>query len=545
MPSQLASACWLGYAWGMDTHDRIVQGLVTSWRQAGQAVDVVQTHISTVLLAGDYAYKLKKPVSLPFLDFSTLALREKFCREECRINSRLAPALYLGVLPVRGTLEAPVLDRGDAGVTVLPLLDWVVCMRRFANDDLLASRAVRGCLQAADVDALADHLADFHTSLPSVPPSLLKEKEVIDWAEESLIELQDLAHAEGCVGDDRLHAVRDALLSNFRKIEGWLHQRRCDGWVREGHGDLHLGNVVLTESGVLAFDAIEFDPGLRRIDVMNDVAFAFMDLLAYGLAALAWRFINRYVEQTGDYDGLRGLKTYAAYRAVVRAKVCLLAGTPDEAMRYWQTAEHLLVVPGQGRLVLTMGLSGSGKTTVAQMLLEGLADQGEGCVRVRSDVERKRLVGMRAGVRPSREQIRQLYALKTTMQTYMRLKTLAEALLRAGFSVVLDAAFLRQDEREAMLHVAERWAGDFAIVECLAPRDCLSQRLRKRELEGKDASDATPAVMMRQMGFTEPVPITWGAVHWTVLNDGDMDHLRRTVAPLLHHWDVEGNPVQK
>lgn len=520
-------------------HDSIVRGLVAAWQESGQPVEVVQTHISTVLLVGDLAYKLKKPVKLPFLDFSSLAQREKYCREEYRLNARLAAPLYLGVLPVLGPPESPKLGSAGQRVAGTPgeVLDWVVCMHRFPAGALLADQARQGRLAAADVDALAVLLASFHTNLPSVPPSVLQEKDVSEWAAESLDELQAHPARPAGLTPDRMDRVRDALLSGFRKLEGWRRQRGCDGWVREGHGDLHLGNVVLWEDAVVAFDAIEFDPGLRRIDVINDAAFAFMDLLAHDLPALAWRFINHYVEQTGDYDGLRGLKTYAAYRAVVRAKVCLLGGDASGmAERYWQAAEQLLAPVEQTRLVLTMGLSGSGKTTVAQMLLEGLAVQHEGCIRVRSDVERKRLVGLKAGARPGREQIRQLYALKTTMQTYMRLRNLAEALLRAGLSVVLDAAFLRQDEREAMLHVAQRWAMDFAIVECLAPQACLYERLQQRGVLGADASDATPAVMLRQMGFVEQVPITWSAVHWTVLNDGSLANLQQVVAALLRRW---------
>lgn len=499
-------------------------------------MEVVQTHISTVLLVGEQAYKLKKPVLLPFLDFSTLDLRERFCREEWRINQRTAPELYLGVLPLLGTPESPRVG-GAEEAHGEPVLDWVVHMRRFPSDALLAEQAQQGRLDAATVDALADHLAAFHLALPSVSLGDGADKDVGDWATESLDEIEAQPTHPASLTPERQAALRSALLGRLRKQEGWRAQRRYDGWVREGHGDLHLGNAVLWQGRVMAFDAMEFDARLRCIDVMNDTAFTFMDLLAHGLPALAWRFLNRYVENTGDYEGLAGLRAFAAYRAVVRAKVALLSGAGDEVFeRYWQTAEALLAVGVPPRLVLTMGLSGTGKTAASQLLLEALAQQGEGVVRVRSDVERKRQFGLPAQTRPTREQSRELYAMKASLLTYGRLQSLAEVLLRAGFGVLLDAAFLRQDEREVMRQLARRLNVGFAVVECLAPPACLRERLEARQTQGMDASDATAAVVARQMGFAEPVPLSWGRVHWTLLNDGSLDELRQAVNVLLRRW---------
>lgn len=517
-------------------HDGMVARLADGLRQPGTPVETVQTHISTVLLAGEHAYKFKKPLRLPFLDFSTLAQREHFCREELRINQRTAPDLYLGVLPVRGTPESPRLGAADE-IHGESVLDWVVHMRRFSPDALLAKQAAQGRLDAATVDALADHLAAFHLALPSAPLEVGVDKEVGDWAAESLDEVEAQPKRPASLTPDRLAALRSALLGRLKKQEGWRAQRRYDGWVREGHGDLHLGNAVLWQGRVMAFDAIEFDARLRSIDVMNDAAFAFMDLLAHGLPALAWRFINRYVENTGDYEGLAGLRAFAAYRAVVRAKVALLSGAGDEAFeRYWQTAETLLAVAAPPRLMLTMGLSGTGKTAASQLLLEALAQQGEGVVRVRSDVERKRQFGLPAQTRLTREQTRELYAMKATLLTYGRLQRLAEVLLRAGWSVLLDAAFLRQDEREVMRQLARRLNVGFAVVECLAPPACLRERLEARQSQGMDASDATPAVVARQIGFAEPVPLSWGRVHWILLNDGSLADLQQAVIALLKRW---------
>ncbi len=515
----------------MVEHNTLVRHLVVVLGQAGQPVEVLQTHISTVLLAGEQAYKLKKPLVLPFLDFSSLALREHWCREELRLNYRTAPTLYLGVLPVLGTVETPSLGR-DGQNHGVEVLDWVVHMRRFPADALLAEQARQGRLTATTVDALADHVAAFHSALLAVNGHTVPGKDVGAWAQESLEEIEAHPDRPG----PRLQAVRHTLLGLLDSQAGWRCQRQREGWVREGHGDLHLGNVVVWQGEVRAFDAIEFDAGLRCIDVMNDVAFAFMDLLAHGLPVFAWRFINRYVEVTGDYDGLLGLRGFAAYRALVRAKVALLSTQEGAMERYWQTAETLLAEGPPARLVLTMGLSGSGKSTAAQMLLEAWAQQGVGAVRVRSDVERKRLFGLEARERPTAEQARELYAAQATVQTYERLWQVAQGLLHAGFCVVLDAAFLRQEEREVMRGLAQQQGADFALVECVADSRSLGTRLDTRRAQGQDASDATRDVVALQTGFAEPVPPSWRPVHWRLHNDGSLDDLQHAVTTLLTQW---------
>ncbi|WP_442762147.1 AAA family ATPase [Malikia spinosa] len=483
----------------------------------------IDTHISTVWLAGDYAYKLKKPVKLPFLDFSTLALRRHFLAEELRLNRRTAPELYLDLLPVTGSASVPVL--GGAGEPI----EWVLRMRRFPAGALLSELAVSGQLQASQIDALAAHVADFHRRLPALTPAEAPAKDVVAWTRESLDEAESNPGRPPEVDRARVQALRERLLTLLETQAGWRARRLQGGFLRECHGDLHLGNLVLWREAVLAFDAIEFEPALRCIDLINDLAFAFMDLLAWGHVELAWRLVNGYVERSGDFDGLTGLRAFAAYRALVRAKVALLSGQPEGFLRYWPLAESLAADPAPPRLLLVMGLSGAGKSTLAAMLAEQ-----SGAIRLRSDVERKRLHGLAATDRPTPGQ--DLYGTEATRATYARLVELADGLLAAGHSVVVDAALLRQSERAALRQLAQRRHAPCLLVECRADPALMERRLLARTAAGTDASDAGIAVLQRQRESVEPVPADWTAEHRVLVNDAGLEQLRRAAAALLADW---------
>ena len=529
----------------LPAHDQLVAGLVRHLAAASPGVvpQVVQTHISTVILAGESAYKLKKPVRLPFLDFSTLAQRRFFCEEELRINRRTAPQLYLDVLPVTGTVEAPVI--GGPGAP----LEWMLRMRRFDAAGEFGALARAGRLQATQVDALAAHLAAFHLGLPPVdkvqapdatPAAERPEvrqaprKEAWYWAAASLDEIAADPLRPATCTQEAVAAVRTALGGQFARLAPLMAQRRAAGFVRECHGDLHLGNLVDWHGQVLAFDAIEFDATLRHIDIVNDVAFTFMDLRAAGLPALAWRCINAWAEHTGDYEGLALLRTFAAGRALVRAKVALLSGGDVAGFaRYWTLAERLVLPPPVPRLVLTMGLSGAGKSTVAQGLAEAL-----GAVRVRSDVERKRLHGLAPTARPGPGA--DLYGHAASVRTYARLGALAEALLAAGLPVIVDAAFLRQDERAALRQLALHLGVPFALVRCVASDAVMQARILARARTGTDPSDATPDVLALQQRVQQALPQDWSPWTHEVVNDGTLEALGQQVRALAAAWAEPG-----
>ena len=247
------------------------------------------------------------------------------------------------------------------------------------------------------------------------------------------------------------------------------------------------------------FDAIEFNPALRHGDTMSDAAFVFMDLWRHGLRALAWRFASAYAERGGDHEGLALLPFFAVYRALVRAQVAALRHDTAALARDLRTARELTQLRRpRPLLLLTVGLSGSGKSTVALELLQAL-----GAVRVRSDVERKRLAGLAATARPSAQQTAQLYGAAMTQRTYARLNALAATLLQAGLNVIVDAAALRRHERDALRALAAECDADFRLIECVAPEAVLRARIARRQAEDHDASDADQEVLSLQLRICE------------------------------------------
>jgi aminoglycoside phosphotransferase family enzyme/predicted kinase len=484
----------------MARHARLVGALRAA---LGGAVETIETHISTVLLAGDYAYKLKKPVALGFLDFTTPAARRFFCEREVLFNGRTAPQIYLGVVAITGSVDAPRL--AGAGEPI----DWAVQMRRFAARDVLEARARAGMLDAACIDRLAATIAAFHMAAPRVDAAspLGSADTVARWLLDNVDGLRE--HAGASADRARIDVLGDWTRRELQRRTALLQARQRDGFVRECHGDLHLGNIVLVDGAPVPFDCIEFNDELRCIDVLSDVAFTVMDLLDRGAESLAWRLFNGYLEATGDYGGVPLVRLYLVYRALVRAKVALIrAQQPalDPAQRVQQHgafAAHLalaerLARPAAPLLVAMHGLSGSGKTFVAQHLLENL-----GAVRVRSDVERKRMFGLAPRARVDAALRAELYGADATRATYERLAAAARAIVEGGFTAIVDAAFLRRAERTAFAALARALGVRFALVACAASPDVLRARVAARAAADRDASDATVAVLESQMAWCE------------------------------------------
>lgn len=485
----------------------LVQTLAGRWQAR-----LIETHISWVLLDGTHAWKFKKPVRLPFVDFTGLQTRQHLCEQELRLNRRLAPSLYLDVLPVCGTPQAP-----QIGGTGEPI-DWVLRMRQFAPGALMSERLRAGTVTPAQVDQLVQRLAAFHRAAPKVC-------DVVDegtpagstpaaWGSPARIVQAVQALLDGLSTQHRGHADAEAAIATLRAWcagqarqlhDTWL-QRRQHGHVVEGHGDLHLANVVVLDDGeVTAFDCIEFDPALRWIDALDDIAFLIMDLMAHGREDLAWRGLNRYLDDSGDHAGLPVLRHDLVGRALVRAMVAGLPGAqrlpadaastghtpgtfgPDYlalALRLTQAGEP----GGRACLLITHGLSGSGKSWQTQHLLERA-----GAIRLRSDVVRRQL-GFEAAQR---------YGPAAMAATYARLHQLADIALRAGYPVIVDATFLLRADRARFAALAAAQQLPFAILHCQAPLPVLQQRIRERLAQGGDASEADEAVPVRQMQAAE------------------------------------------
>jgi len=468
------------------------------------AVRVIETHISYVLLTGRHAYKLKKPLALDFLDFSTLAARRRCCEEELRLNRRTAPELYLGVVPIAGSLAQPrVAGAGEP-------IEYAVQMRQFDPEALFARLAEREQLQPEQIDALASALAEFHAQIAvAAPESPWGAPEAVIAAARASFE-QVLALVREPELRARVTRLAEWSATQHARLAPRFEARKRDGFVRECHGDLHLANVALIDGEPRLFDCIEFDPQLRWIDVQSEIAFAFMDLHRHGCSALAWRFLNAYLEHTGDYAGVPLLACYAVYRAMVRALVALLRGSQQAGgeaegrasaalIRHLELAERLARrhVP---LLVITTGLSGSGKSTVAAALAEAL-----GALRIRSDVERKRLQGLVAGARSGSGVASGLYSERASRATYDRLAALARTLLVAGSDVIVDAAFLERGERERFAGVASAAGARFRILACEAPLAVLRARVIGRSRSGRDASEADLAVLEHQRESAAPL----------------------------------------
>ncbi|MBB5273665.1 AAA family ATPase [Quisquiliibacterium transsilvanicum] len=467
-------------------------------------VRLVETHISWVLLAGDFAYKVKKPVDFGFVDFSSLERRRRFCEEELRLNRRLAPQLYLGVAPIAGPAAAPRID-GDGEP-----IEYAVRMRRFRRADEFAALAARGELEPAHVETLAALVADFHSAADRDPPDSgwgSPEQVLAHWIGNfEVLARTGMAAAERV----RLEALEGWMRAQHERLAPLIASRRAEGFVRECHGDLHLGNVVLIEGHPVPFDALEFDPGLRWTDVVAEVAFTMMDLERLGHPGLARRFLDAWLERSGDFAGLALLPAMLAYRALVRAKVAALRATQsapgtgqDEAlaeMRADVALAERLASPRPRAIAITMGVSGSGKSRLAL----ALAESGD-WVRIRSDVERKRLAGLAAADRAGAPPGAGLYAPGRTGQVYERLASLAGTVADAGFPALVDATFLRRSQRDALRSLAAEHGTGFGILVADAPVALLRERVQARARAGSDPSDATLEVLEAQRKTFEPL----------------------------------------
>lgn len=469
---------------------------------AGRRIEVVETHISWVVLANHHVYKIKKAVDLGFLDFSELPARKFYCEEEIRLNRRFAPALYEDVVCIGGTLHRPMLGRK-------PAIEYAVRMHRFDGDKLMDRMLERKEVTTTHIDALADAVAAFHTALPPADtesaygkPSTIRAPML-----QNFEQLQSLMHD----GARDLAPLRKESEAEYAACEEVFTERRQQGWVRECHGDLHLGNIVVIGGVPVPFDGIEFNPSFRWIDVMNEVAFLTMDLLYRNRADLAFRFLNRYLETTGDYRGVLVLRFYLAYRAVVRAKVAAIRAH-QHGLKAHETTEamaschlhlalaELCLTRKRPLLILMHGLPACGKTTVAQAALERLQ-----AFRIRSDVERKRLFGL-APLESSRSRPGDdMYSPEATRRTYDRLYELSRELLAAGFPVIVDAAFLKRAERDQFWALADEMAVPFSILSVQAREDTLRERIQQRMAEMKDASEANLDVLEMLRTVREPL----------------------------------------
>lgn len=470
------------------------------------AIKLVETHISWVFLAGPFAYKVKKPVKTSFLDYSTLAIRRHHCNEELRLNQRFSRDLYLDVVPIAS--DCGSVRIGGKGEVV----EYAVRMRRFPDDALAICRLMSGTMTSAEVRGLALRIAGYHASaaVADVSRRFGAPALVLD---EALDNCRDLTAATFTSGKELLAQLESWTREYFASHRSCFQMRREHGHIRECHGDLHLGNVVEWGGELVPFDGIEFCEEFRWIDTLSDAAFAAMDFAAHDRLDYCHSFINTYFEATGDYEALTVLRWYLVYRAMVRAKVAAvrLAQVAKSSAEHTEVENRLQASlelsthfagedTAQPILWITHGLSGSGKTTGSEHLV-----QRNGAVRIRADVERKRIAGMTLGGNgfgPNHSTV-DLYSPEMTDRTYHRLLDLATGILQCGFSVVVDATFLKKWQRQLFRDTARRVHVPLRIVAFKADEATLRRRIADRIANHRDASDADGRVLDMQLANQE------------------------------------------
>ncbi len=449
------------------------------------AIELIETHISWVILTGQYAYKIKKPVQFDFLDFSTLEKRSFYCEEELRLNRRFATNLYLQVVPITGTVKNAQIN-GDGEI-----IDYALQMQQFTASQVLSEMVNQGRLEVEIIDQLADLVANFHhhANVDTTDSCYGSITEIRHWF------LGNFANIYPLVENDR-------FLQQLTELENWgeqellkneslIRQRKQQGVIRECHGDLHLGNIAVLDNCVTPFDGIEFNPALRWIDVIDEVAFVMMDLEQHNLKPFAYRFLNRYLHHSGDYHGLNLLRYYLVYRALVRTKVALLR----EPSHLYAAKSYAALAEKFSRfktpfLLITHGYSGSGKSTFSAKLAETL-----GMVHLRSDVERQRLFS----------KSKNKYSAEHTPQTYQTLADFAVDILAAGFSVIIDATFLKFEQRALFQTLAATQQVRFVILDFQATEEELSCRIIQRQQLNNDISEATLEVLQQQLKTAQPL----------------------------------------
>jgi len=462
---------------------------------------LIETHISWVLLTGRYAYKIKKPVNLGFLDFSSLDKRWHFCHEELRLNGRLAKDIYLDVVAITGTKETPEIN--GSGVAI----EYAVKMRQFDPAKTFDQLLKNNQLTRQYIRQTAKIISAFHGNIDKAADDTEfgRAASVMLPVQENFKQILQLNSIEK---PDVLDYLLDWTEQQQCALQPVFNQRKRDGFIRLCHGDLHLANIALIDQQIVPFDGIEFNPSLYWIDVISDIAFLVMDLQHKQRPDLAFQFVNDYLQQTGDYGGLKLLPFYLHYRAMVRAKVSAITATqkPDSkegrlaladyhgylklAFQYTQSTSPFMII--------MQGVSGSGKSWLSEQIIEYFP-----AIRIRSDIERKRLYSSSTEQKNDVDINNGLYSRQTSLQTYQRLQQLATEIINAGYSVIVDATFLQRQMRQQFFQLAEQLVIPFRIVHTHTDKQTLLNRVKNRAGQEGNVSDADQQVLQQQLSNSE------------------------------------------
>lgn len=459
----------------------------------GAAVKRINTHAASVFLAGDTAYKVKRAVRFPFLDYSTLAKRKAACEAELKVNKPFAPAIYRRVVAITREPDG----RHALDGTGTPV-EWAVEMRRFDEGRTLDHLADNGEISDRLADALGRICAAAHAEAEPAPaePWIAALATYVDQNDAAFRDFPDLFDR------GKIDALTADSRARYERVRPLLVQRGREGLIRRGHGDLHLGNIVLLDGEPTLFDAIEFDPLIASGDVLYDLAFLLMDLVERNLTRQANIVFNRYLTDTrrpSDFDALAALPLFLSVRAAIRAKVTAARlanvaaaeqpAVKQGARRYFDLACRL-IVPPPARLVAVGGLSGTGKSMLARMLAADLPP-APGAVVLRSDVERKALFG-----RGEHDKLpAEAYRPEVSAAVYHHLGLAAQRVIAAGHSAIVDAVFAHDSERAELAAIARSGERPFRGLFLTAD---LATRIERVGGRIRDASDADAAVALAQ-----------------------------------------------
>lgn len=462
-----------------------------SYPHRPRSVRLIQTHASFVVLAFPYVYKVKKAVNFGFLDFSTLEKRRFFCEQEVKLNRRLCPQVYLGVVPIflkRGHLT---FDEGDE------VVEFAVKMRELSEGDRLHRRLERGDVSREDMERVALTLKDFYErQSPTV--------EVESWGRVERLRIstdENFRQTEAFIGwslsRPAFEAIRFYTDEFYARNAALFESRVREGWIRDCHGDLHAEHIHISPSSLHIYDCVEFNDRLRYVDVASDAAFLAMDLDFHGRADLSRHFVAYLAKALGDYDMLQLMDFYKCYRAYVRGKVESLrsreiempqaerAGSRARARRYFRLSLQYAVAGSEPTAFIIMGRVGSGKSALAQALADEL-----GWEVLSSDRTRKTLAGVPLRGRTDAAARAALYSTTMTEKTYTTLFQNAVRLLKEGRSVLLDATFSRRAHRDRLRKQLKRLGVSYRFIEAQVSDDIARRRLLEREQNPDEVSDA-------------------------------------------------------
>ncbi len=492
----------------MKSLNKIIDGLKNpeAFDPKVDEVKVLQTHISVVFLVGKFVYKIKKPVNLGFLDFSTIEKRRHYCNEEVRLNKRLCPDIYLDVVTV--TEKGGRIAIGGEGTVI----DYAVLMKRMPASGMLDVMLENNEVTKDHVATIAQKLAQFYTKART-------GKGVDEFGTAEAISVnttENFDQSVKYVGETISREVYNdikAYTEDFIVEEGDLIQSRIEGgYIREGHGDLHARNICIADDQVYIYDCIEFNERFRIGDVADDIAFLAMDLDFHLEPGLGKHFVNEYIHHTNDTGLIKMLIFYSCYHAYVRGKVLSFEideskisqdekrRARDEARLYFALSHHYAVSDKRSFLGITFGPSGTGKSALAEPLAEEL-----GAMLISSDVVRKELFGMKPDEHEYGIPGAGIYSKEASIRTYDEIFKRAMINLKKGRSVVLDATFLIPKERSRAKDLAREAGARFFIIETtLCPEEVVKKRIVER-MEKGSYSDATVDIYNKQRGYMKPL----------------------------------------